>query len=186
MKPGMNFAMLPPGYFLDESDPDIITLRRKTAPLSPPLAPRARPWRASTRPPCKTPETPQTPTRVRRTKARTPRSPGPLYRRTREDTALMYFRSKIRTPAPSAMTVAMRRVEARRKHRRAPPEGAKPLPRTPRIPPPAPPRRRPRPSIAARAARRRPGTCGWPDATPPSTPRDRLPRSRPNALRLRP
>jgi hypothetical protein len=29
MKPGMDDAMLPPGYFLDESDPDIITLRRK-------------------------------------------------------------------------------------------------------------------------------------------------------------
>ena len=29
MKLGMDDAMLPPGYFLDESDPDIITLRRK-------------------------------------------------------------------------------------------------------------------------------------------------------------
>jgi len=28
MNPGMEDAMLPPGYFLDESDPDIITLRR--------------------------------------------------------------------------------------------------------------------------------------------------------------
>jgi hypothetical protein len=29
MKLGMDDAMLPPGYFLDESDPDTITLRRK-------------------------------------------------------------------------------------------------------------------------------------------------------------
>lgn len=29
MNPGMEDAMLPPGYYLDESDPDIITLRRK-------------------------------------------------------------------------------------------------------------------------------------------------------------
>ena len=34
MKPGMDDAMLPPGYFLDESDPDIITLRRKNGAFS--------------------------------------------------------------------------------------------------------------------------------------------------------
>ncbi len=29
MTPGMEDATLPPGYLLDESDPDIVTLRRK-------------------------------------------------------------------------------------------------------------------------------------------------------------
>ena len=29
MNPSMEDAMLPPGYYLDESDPDIITLRRE-------------------------------------------------------------------------------------------------------------------------------------------------------------
>src|SRR5918998_4384797 len=82
-----------PATFSTSQTPTSSRCDVRTAPLSPPLAPRARPWRASTRPPCKTPETPQTPTQVRCKKARIPRSPGPLYRRTREDTVLMFFRS---------------------------------------------------------------------------------------------
>jgi hypothetical protein len=65
----------------------------RMARLSPPLAPRARPGRVSSRPPCKTPGTLQTPKRIRRMKTRTPRRLSPLSQRTREDTVLMFFRS---------------------------------------------------------------------------------------------